>query len=122
MCLGEFNNDIKNKPLESTVDAVFVLDITRKCTEDVECNQAVYVSSLAQKLKLGRGLGSVSVLFNARGVDNPTLVDEEMKPVVTPLYSVLYNSTSNECAGCKSANYDGCKLLSITGQLHTLLT
>lgn len=92
--------------MESIVDALFVLDITQTCSQSAQCSQAAYVEVLTKYLKLGRNFGSVSVLFNARGVESPNLVDDEMRPVLTPLYSTLYNSTSNECASCKASNYD----------------
>lgn len=109
MCEGTFSSDIRSKPVESVLDALFLLDINRHCTQNGDCPQALYVSQLVKNLKLGRNLGTVSVLFNARGVDSPNLVDDEMNPVSTPLYSVLYNSTSNECASCKAAFFDSSK-------------
>jgi hypothetical protein len=116
------SSDIKSKPVESLTDALFVLDINQRCTPDVEpCNQAAYVDILTKNLKLGRNFGSVSVLFNARGVESPgNLVDDEMKPVVTPLYSILYNSTSNECASCKASNYDSSAREVLTNRVELL--
>ena len=109
MCNPQYFNDIKSKPIETIIDTLFLLDITQKCTQDVRCNQAASVQGLVKNLKLGRNFGSTSIVFNARGVENSDLVgDDEMNRIVTPLFSNLYNSTSNECAACKASNYDSC--------------
>lgn len=105
------------RPIESNLDTIFILDQTQRCVlgnqkQQQSCSQSYGVNALSKKLKLGRnGLGTVSILFNSRGSENPILVDDNMNPIVTPLHSTLFYSTSNECAMCKAANYDSSKFI-----------
>ncbi|OTF72889.1 hypothetical protein BLA29_000066 [Euroglyphus maynei] len=110
LCYETITNNIKEQQCESKANTFFILDISQSCNQKNNQNQddqlclkqATYINELTKNMRMKRNSGSISVLYNARPVENPTLVDDRMMPINTSLYSVAYNSVSSECASCKA--------------------
>ena len=64
------------------------------------------VTQVVKTLNLGRNAGSVTVLVNAQGQPNPSLVDDNNVQLNPPLYTLVYNTTSSQCASCRTAWFD----------------
>lgn len=98
---------MEEQQVESNTDVFFLLDINQNCnSKTINCKkQALFVKELLKKLNLKRNSGSVSVLYNSKAIDDPNLVDDEMKKVLIPIQAAVYNSTSIECASCKTINH-----------------
>lgn len=114
MCANPVTSDIQSRPCESSVDMFFLLDKQERCDDKSGyCKAANVVSALTKGLLFGRNVGgTVSVLYNAKSVTNPSLVDDEKRPIVmNGLYATLFNSTSNQCASCRALYSDVCEYL-----------
>ncbi|KAF7490073.1 FUN14 domain-containing protein 1 [Sarcoptes scabiei] len=103
LCLAiDRNVDIKDQPCETNSDVFFLLDVIKTCRPKQFCRQASMVRKLSKNLNMKRNHGSISIFYNAESMMNPYLLDDQMRIISPPLYSVLYNSTSSECAACKA--------------------
>lgn len=96
-CNNPTANDIKAQPCEGEANAFFLLDANRKCDPTGDCQQAVLVRGLSKHLTLGDGIASTSVFTNAKPME-----ENKFDGIVPPLYTLVYDSTSNECGACKA--------------------
>lgn len=70
------------------------------------------ITQVVKTLNLGKDAGSVSVLVNAQGSSNPSIVDENNMQLNPPLYALAYNTTSSQCASCRAAWFDNSQYIS----------
>lgn len=97
--------DIKTAPCESASDVFFMLD--NMPAEGIGNKEEIeIITQVVKTLNLGRSAGSVSVLVNSMGSYNPAIVDDNNQPINPPLYALAYNTTSSQCASCRTAWFD----------------
>ena len=107
-CTPQTGTDIRSSPCESSSDVFFMLD--NMPAEGSSVEEIEIVTQVVKTLNLGRNAGSVSVLVNAQGSSNPSIVDDDNLPLNPPLYALAYNTTSSQCASCRTAWFDNCVL------------
>ncbi|CAG2121324.1 unnamed protein product, partial [Medioppia subpectinata] len=97
--------DLNAASVETTADVFFLLDNMPAMGEgfDEEVN---VVTNVVRRLTLGRNAGSVTVLVNSQMQNDVNLVDDYGNQILTPLYALAYNTTSSQCASCRTAWYD----------------
>ena len=96
-CTLQISTDIKSAPRESASDVFFLIDIQGPSNK-----QITFVSEIVRNLDLGRNAGSVTILVNAQSNGSiPDIVDENNLPIVVPLNSLAYNTTSSQYASCR---------------------
>ena len=104
-CSPTVGTDIRSAPCESSTDVFFMLDNMPAKGEATQ-EEVEIVTQVVRTLNLGRNAGSVSVLVNAQGSSNPSIVDDNNVQLNTPLYALAYNTTSSQCASCRAAWFD----------------
>ena len=110
-CNPIVGTDIKTMPCESSADVFFMLD-NMPAEEQGNKEEIEIITQVAKGLSLGRNAGSISVLVNAQGMSNPSIVDDNNQQLNPPLYALAYNTTSSQCASCRAAWYDNSEYLS----------
>ena len=120
LCFETITDDIRKRQCETISNAFFILDISQTCNQQQQnqnqqhcLKQATFVNELTKNMLMKRNYGSISILYNALPVENPSLIDDRMMPVNISLFSVSYNKTSSECASCKAIYGDTSKLSKI---------
>ncbi len=110
-CNPPVGTDIRSFPCESSADVFFMLDnMPAEGTGNRE--EIEIITQVVKTLNLGRDAGTVSVLVNAQGSSNPSIVDENNVPFNPPLYALAYNTTSSQCASCRAAWFDNSQYIS----------
>jgi hypothetical protein len=104
-CNPPVGTDMRSFPCESSADVFFMLDnMPAEGTGNRE--EIEIITQVVKTLNLGKDAGSVSVLVNAQGSSNPSIVDENNMQLNPPLYALAYNTTSSQCASCRAAWFD----------------
>ena len=109
-CTPQVGTDIKSAPCESSADVFFMLD-NMPAQGGGTAEEIEIVTQVVKRLNLGRNAGSVTVLVNAIGSSNPSIVDDNNVQLNPPLFALAYNTTSSQCASCRAAWYDNSKYL-----------
>ena len=99
--------DYKSATIETSTDVFFMLDNMPAEGEGFD-EEIKMVTNIARQLSLGRNAGSVTVLVNSQMQNNIDLVDDNGFQINTPMYAIAYNTTSSQCASCRTAWFDNC--------------
>ena len=108
-CTSLIQPDINSAPCEAVSDAIILIDIQGQREE-----QITFITEVIRNLDLRRNGGAVTVLANSQlngSISDLIITDDNNLPINISLTSLVYNTTSSQCASCRIAWFDNSMLM-----------